>query len=786
MKKSLLLLIFIFASLHIYSQTDGISYQAVIIDPNGVELPGVDSNGNILPNAKIAIRFTILDATNSEEYQEVQSTETDLYGRINLIIGSENRENFALVNWDGTPKDLKVEIDFKGSGNNFVDMSREQLTFVPFSYHRNILARGTLIVDDTTDLNGELVVQGPTNLNSTLNVNNNNDTNLSGELNVEGKTILKNNFEVDGLTTMNDSLQVKAKSNFSGNMQVTADAVFEGKMDFLSEEPANFNSMVIKDSMDVEGPSNLNGQVIINALSNKAKIDSDLRSKGLDTGGSEPKSFRKINDKIYSTIVQGQPQGLAILVNGIENNPNVGKETRISKENIFISFLDQGTETSWGRIEGQSIVDQRKDGSHLAEHAGHIYNIGIGTAELAIWGAELIYSNLDLGLTIADVRACVGLGACVVSPGPTKISSAIFRVILDVANGVIKVLNLRKAVIEEGAFLVRSRTNIGVSYSSGSADYAEWIPKQNIADVFTPGELVGIKNGFVTKNTWGVEKIMIVSTNPIVLGNMPQPGNEANSVKIAFMGQVPVKIIGKVSPGDYVLPNELGGGFAKAVDPKDMETRDYKKVAGVAWNVLDEITEGLTIVNVAVGINTNDLTEKVAIQEEEIKALREVFDQLSAQVSESNTVLANLLPGYSEALGNSEDIRISQTENAIESKDEKNIGNNIYYPKEDDIIYFEVSNEQIEIAITMAREQYVEMLKDKNQVNKIFIPKNGESKSALNDIVLMPIKDHPFWQKIDNDPSYKEEIIQFIQSGMEKAYHTHKKYAHNFTDLKVR
>ena len=69
------------------AQTDGISYQAVIIDPNGQELPGVDAEGNILPNAEISIRFTIIDANNQEEYQEIQTTHTDAYGMVNIIIG---------------------------------------------------------------------------------------------------------------------------------------------------------------------------------------------------------------------------------------------------------------------------------------------------------------------------------------------------------------------------------------------------------------------------------------------------------------------------------------------------------------------------------------------------------------------------------------------------------------------------------------------------------------------------------------------------------------------------
>ncbi len=69
--KKVLLIILILASIKAFTQTDGISYQAVIIGPDNQELPGVDAEGNILPEATIALRFSIIDANNQLEYQEI-------------------------------------------------------------------------------------------------------------------------------------------------------------------------------------------------------------------------------------------------------------------------------------------------------------------------------------------------------------------------------------------------------------------------------------------------------------------------------------------------------------------------------------------------------------------------------------------------------------------------------------------------------------------------------------------------------------------------------------------
>ena len=117
MKKILSLGLFLLLTLQTFAQTDGITYQAVIIGPDVLQLPGVDSQGNYLPTTTVDIRFTIFDSGNQIEFKEVQTTTTDEFGRINLIIGAVKHDDFEKISWDGTPKDLKVDIDFK-NGNN--------------------------------------------------------------------------------------------------------------------------------------------------------------------------------------------------------------------------------------------------------------------------------------------------------------------------------------------------------------------------------------------------------------------------------------------------------------------------------------------------------------------------------------------------------------------------------------------------------------------------------------------------------------------------------------------
>ena len=247
-------------------------------------------------------------------------------------------------------------------------------------------------------------------------------------------------------------------------------------------------------------------------------------------------------------------------------------------------------------------------------------------------------------------------------------------------------------------------------------------------------------------------------------------------------------VIGSVNPGDYILPTEFGSGFGVAINPKDMQTKDYKRMVGVAWNVIAEVADGLSLVNVAVGLNSNDMSDLIYKQEKEIKELRKTSNNLQLQIDKSNAILSNLMPGFAEAIGKSTNSQFkSLEEDKIEIYNHNDEEEFYLHSEVNDILYFEFSNEQIENIIELARENYLQLLNENDERNKLLL---GGEDFSLNDNLqnkyLIEIKDHFFWQKIDTDPEYKKEIINFIKTEMDKIVHTHNKYAHLFTDFKVR
>ncbi|WP_010232405.1 coiled-coil domain-containing protein [Gillisia marina] len=125
MKRLLLLMLLLVTVFQGFSQTKGINYQAVILDP--------EAQGEVFANNSVSIQFTILNNSGSEEYQEQHTATTDKFGMLNLLIGTgavNNRNSFGDIVWNGATKKLKVGIDFSG-GNNFTLLNEQNLTYMP-------------------------------------------------------------------------------------------------------------------------------------------------------------------------------------------------------------------------------------------------------------------------------------------------------------------------------------------------------------------------------------------------------------------------------------------------------------------------------------------------------------------------------------------------------------------------------------------------------------------------------------------------------------------------------
>ena len=78
MKRFLLFLLFV-SSLG-FAQSSGITYQAVIYNPGGDELPGADNTYTPLTNQDVCLQFGIIDASGNVEYQEEVQVTTDAFG----------------------------------------------------------------------------------------------------------------------------------------------------------------------------------------------------------------------------------------------------------------------------------------------------------------------------------------------------------------------------------------------------------------------------------------------------------------------------------------------------------------------------------------------------------------------------------------------------------------------------------------------------------------------------------------------------------------------------------
>ena len=137
MKKFILLIIVLF-SLNLHSQRSGMSYQALILDPNGEQLPGFNNQNTPLVNTDICLEFIILDENDRIEYSELKRVKTDKFGMVNITIGTGDFNggysgNWDLILWSEKSKKLKVNIDTSTNCSNFIEISEQNLTAVPFA-----------------------------------------------------------------------------------------------------------------------------------------------------------------------------------------------------------------------------------------------------------------------------------------------------------------------------------------------------------------------------------------------------------------------------------------------------------------------------------------------------------------------------------------------------------------------------------------------------------------------------------------------------------------------------
>ena len=562
----------------------------------------------------------------------------------------------------------------------FNKISGQTINYGPFTVDRlsPTLLSGTLTVDKATDLNTSLNVDGPTDLNSRLFVNNASPTKLTGTLRVDGITDLNAAFNVNsssptlltGTLTVNKSalfnqqvlidnaalqststttggLVVKGGFGLGGNLNVGGISKFGGPVAFaaavnITDETESTNTttgaLIVSGGLGLAKRLNVGGGVLfgstlgitgITNLFNTTQSTATTNGALIISGGVG--ILRNLNVGGTFNVTTGADY-IANFTNTTDANGisiQVGKRIP-GNSNNFITFRnDLGNVV--GRIEGETLDQLRDSDDYKTEKKGRTFDVICGSLDLALSTYDLVSSVADGISAASSVNACVGLGVVACPPVASLIAGAVVKIAAAAIAEALVIAQLVVATENLDNWTTNIEGSVGVTYQSGAGDYAEYLIKQFPAEKIYASEIVGVKGGKISKNIEGAEKLMVVSFKPIVLGNTPNDAALPNYEKVAFMGQVPVKVFGKVNLGDYIIPNGVNNGVGVAVAPDKIKHSDVKNIVGIAWSTAENPL-AISTVNVAIGLNVNDNQKLVENQQIEINELKSEIDKINAKL----------------------------------------------------------------------------------------------------------------------------------------------------------
>ncbi|MCM2255674.1 MAG: hypothetical protein NDJ94_08390 [Vicinamibacteria bacterium] len=198
-----------------------------------------------------------------------------------------------------------------------------------------------------------------------------------------------------------------------------------------------------------------------------------------------------------------------------------------------------------------------------------------------------------------------------------------------------------------GIKYAKTTFSAGVTYESGSGDYAEWLERLDPEEELAVADVVGVHAGRISKKTDGASQVMVVSLKPIVLGNMPDEGRKHLYEKVAFLGQTLVRIRGRFAKGDLILPSGANDGTAIAVSPEQMTPGQWGHVLGVSWDEGGRLFGGgVSLANVAVGLSASPMAGVMRAElersEARMQALQARNEALAAELASVRQRLAGV------------------------------------------------------------------------------------------------------------------------------------------------
>ncbi|MEY4383927.1 MAG: hypothetical protein RI995_1469, partial [Bacteroidota bacterium] len=310
MKNHYAFILLLFLSFQSFSQTEnkGINYQAVILDPKPLDVPGVSITGQPLSKGKVWIKFTLKNSMGID-YEEVQQTVTDEFGLINLVVGNgkvvngiAKFSNFDAILWDSNSKSLQVSVNFDG-GNIFTEVSNQPLNYTPYALYaasvdyKNVRSAPKNLSDFSNDV-GFLVNKDLEPINKEIKNNTNNILSLGAELsNFESKNANAFLIVDQQIHSINSTLQTDSTKILQLANSVTT----------LNNTHTALNNRINDNSIQIEQVLHFS-ESIQNTVNNLGGTFENLNNKStniIDDAASTTKypSVKIIKDYVDATIV---------------------------------------------------------------------------------------------------------------------------------------------------------------------------------------------------------------------------------------------------------------------------------------------------------------------------------------------------------------------------------------------------------------------------------------------------------------------------------------------------
>lgn len=571
--------------------------------PQGMKYQAVarDLDGNVIANSAVSIKIGLTGAPedNTRHYDEVHRVTTNDMGLFSITIGSGKVLNgeFLSIPWSTDRIWIEIALDPRG-GEAFEVVSTTQLLSVPYAFHAETAGK---IAGEDADEPGE------------------------DERSLYWGTFGNaNTFPPYSFIGTTDNKQLIFKTNNAKAMEIEADGDIVMENDLEVEGTLNADA-IEADGLVVEGSGEVgpNGDHIA-YFRNTEGGNSDGIAIKIDARTSTNNNFvtfynNSLGGTNASPNVAGRIEGFDWIGNG-------GSEVFTPFPNVsfgdFFNIFDFNSAFDWGSFPTINL----DPGSWNFDPGSISYDPPVDL-NVSLPSLDVTLPDIDIsGGSLPSFDPSAFFNPTAASGFANNLNNVVCWALENGLEGLITT-NPFDLILAAGIVAATQNcTDGGVIYGATGADYAEWLEKENPDEAFVEGQIVGVFGGKISKRTEGADQIMSISMNPIVLGNMPQDGDRHKYEKVGFMGQVPVLVKGAVEKGDYILASGNNDGFGVAIRPGELQLEHMDRVLGRSWE--DGSNYNMNMVNVSVGVKTNEWADLFERQKEELNKLERQMEEL--------------------------------------------------------------------------------------------------------------------------------------------------------------